>query len=176
MGDAGSMGIGYLMAAFSFQFVNMGNNLSLNLFHNNPAVVIAFLIIPLFDTLRVFTLRILNKRSPFSADCNHIHHKLLDIGFSHRRATFILCTVNILFIGLAYLMKDINPNMFILIIVALAGILTYIPKMIIQRNKRRTAEILLRPTFQVISSSATKQIPISSALPENEVATELHLN
>jgi hypothetical protein len=149
MGDAGSMGIGYLMAAFTFQYVNMGVDQPEQLFHHNPAVVIAFLIIPLFDTLRVFTLRILNRKSPFTADCNHIHHKLLDLGLRHRNVTFILCGTNILFIGVAYLMRDVNPNLFIVIIVSLAGLLTTIPVVMYQQAKRKTDKIF-QPTLKVI--------------------------
>ena len=49
-----------------------------------PAIGFAILIVPLFDTLRVVGLRILNRRSPFSPDRNHIHHFLLDLGLSHQ--------------------------------------------------------------------------------------------
>ena len=39
-----------------------------------PAIGFAILIVPLFDTLRVFSLRILDRRSPFSPDRTHVHH------------------------------------------------------------------------------------------------------
>ena len=51
---------------------------------------------PLLDTLRVFGIRILHRRSPFSPDRNHIHHLLLDRGFSHRAITLTLVSVNFL--------------------------------------------------------------------------------
>jgi len=40
--------------------------------YNVPYVLIAILIVPLFDTLRIFTIRLMNKKGPFSPDRNHI--------------------------------------------------------------------------------------------------------
>ena len=45
--------------------------------------------VPMFDTLRVFGLRIIRGKSPFSADRIHMHHLLVDNGFSHLIASFI---------------------------------------------------------------------------------------
>lgn len=84
---------------------------------------------PLFDTLRVFSLRILNRRSPFSADRNHIHHFLLDLGFSHKIITLVCVSVNILFIALAYFLQGIGTTWVILALaisaVLLVGIVYY---------------------------------------------------
>lgn len=60
-------------------------------------MAIAILIIPLFDTLRAFTLGDPEKL-PFLAHRSHIHHRLIDLGFSHITATYILIAVNLLFI------------------------------------------------------------------------------
>ena len=70
-----------------------------------PAIGFAILIVPLFDTLRIFSLRILNRRSPFSPDRNHIHHFLLELGFNHKMITFVCVAANILFIALAYFLR-----------------------------------------------------------------------
>jgi hypothetical protein len=80
-----------------------------------PAMAIAVLIIPLYDTLRVFTMRLLNKKSPFIADRNHIHHKLLDLGLSHNKATVILILVNLLFIISSYFLQFLG-NMYLMIL------------------------------------------------------------
>ena len=64
-----------------------------------PAIGFAILIVPLFDTLRVFGLRILDRRSPFSPDRTHVHHFLLDLGFTHRMVTFSCVGANIAFIA-----------------------------------------------------------------------------
>ena len=60
------------------------------------------LLIPLLDTLRVFGIRIIHGRSPFSPDRNHIHHLLLDRGYSHMKVTLLLSITSILFIVLTF--------------------------------------------------------------------------
>lgn len=174
MGDAGSMCIGYLMAAFSFEFVNAANMPGKALFHHNPSVIIAFLIIPLFDTLRVFSLRLLNKKSPFTADCNHVHHRLQSLGLKHRSISLILYGINVLFIGLAFLMKDMNPNVFILVIVGVACLLVSIPNFLLHKlGGRETGH--LQPVIHITTIFNTKK-PTKVAHTQPSVPSELPLN
>jgi hypothetical protein len=62
----------------------------------------------------VFGIRILHRRSPFSPDRNHIHHLLLDRGFSHRAITLTLVAVNFLTIALVFLARSQNCTFLIL--------------------------------------------------------------
>lgn len=94
MGDTGSMILGFLIAALSIRFLAMDSTslkaLPLNI-ENLPIVVVVILIVPFFDTGRVFILRIMKKKSPFQPDRNHIHHILIDrLKISHRRASFFI--------------------------------------------------------------------------------------
>jgi UDP-N-acetylmuramyl pentapeptide phosphotransferase/UDP-N-acetylglucosamine-1-phosphate transferase len=57
--------------------------------------VLGILFIPVFDTIRVMVIRILDGRSPFSADRNHIHHQFLESGITHKMASIALYAVNI---------------------------------------------------------------------------------
>lgn len=175
MGDAGSMGIGYLMAAFSFHLVSTPQNLGQGIFYHSPSFVLALLIVPLFDTLRVFTLRIIRGKSPFNADCNHIHHKLLELGLSHHKATLILCLVNCLFICIAYLTKDINQNLAVFLIIGLAGSLTAVPLLLLNFRGQKEKTNPPEPAIQVLSvlKSKDSSSPVKSKKP---VPTELHLN
>ena len=121
MGDTGSLLLGLVNAILVVQFINSagapGTTVHLNA---PPAIAIAILIIPLFDTLRVFSIRIFNRRSPFSPDRNHIHHILLDRGMSHKAVSFTLIVVNILFVAVAYFLSPLNINVLIPVLVALA--------------------------------------------------------
>lgn len=85
MGDSGSLVIGFLLAVLAVNFVGLGSNSTyVNYFGNtSPVLPAVFLVIPLFDTLRVFTKRAITKRSPFSPGTDHIHHVLLGCGLSH---------------------------------------------------------------------------------------------
>lgn len=117
MGDSGSLMIGFFVAVFSIQFINES---ALKPFHigeytfiSAVGLVMAILIIPLFDTLRVFTLRILGNRSPFEADCNHLHHRLISLGLSHIQATLILTVITLLFMITAVMFQNIGSNQLI---------------------------------------------------------------
>lgn len=97
MGNTGSLIIGFLLAFFAVRFVNLNAayRYEPTAFFNAPIIAIVILIVPIFDTLRVFLVRILAGRSPFSADRNHMHHILLDNGLSHARATAVLCGISL---------------------------------------------------------------------------------
>ena len=87
-----------MLAFFAVRFVNLNASFRFEptAFFNAPIIAIVILIIPIFDTLRVFLVRILAGRSPFSADRNHMHHILLDNGLSHMAATAVLCGTSLL--------------------------------------------------------------------------------
>lgn len=102
MGDTGSMLLGFVIACSVMRLFAIPHErlkqLPLQL-ENLPLVVMAILIVPFFDTLRVFTIRVLNKKGPFSPDRNHIHHILIDyLHLSHRRASFFIGLFNALFV------------------------------------------------------------------------------
>ena len=112
MGDTGSLLIGLLNSIFAIKFMAVAAKPEVALpLLSAPAIAFAILIVPLFDTLRVFSLRIINRRSPFSPDRNHIHHFLLDLGLSQRMITVVCVTANIVFIGLAYVLRSQGTTM-----------------------------------------------------------------
>lgn len=99
MGDTGSLVLGTIMAVIVIQFNEFNINLTQPFtLASSPAVSFGILIYPLADTLRVFIIRALQFKSPFTADKNHLHHRLLTLGFSHKRATYTIIVMNILFI------------------------------------------------------------------------------
>jgi len=133
LGDTGSMLIGYLLAIFAVRFLNFENGQTVfDEDLSTPAVILCVLIIPLFDTARVFLLRLMRGKSPFDADRSHIHHRLLDMSGSHIKATSIILTVNLVFIGLALLLRNIGNELLILIALVLASALSFIPIYIIR--------------------------------------------
>lgn len=102
MGDTGSLLVGFIIAVATVRLFAIHPHELKNLpfqMENLPLVVMAILIVPFFDTARVFTIRIMNKKGPFYPDRNHIHHILIDsMKLSHRRASFIIGFVNMFFI------------------------------------------------------------------------------
>ncbi|WP_299160548.1 MraY family glycosyltransferase [uncultured Eudoraea sp.] len=125
MGDSGSMVIGYLLAYQGIRFLELNLSASSTFtISNGPILLLAILSFPLLDTLRIFIIRARERRSPFDADQNHIHHRLLERGLSHKQATILLAIVNILVIELAVLLKDLEINVQ-LVAVTLLGSLLY---------------------------------------------------
>lgn len=103
MGDTGSLVIGFILAVFAIRFNKIiATDKTFYNLHSAPAVSIAILIVPLYDTLRVIILRLYDRKSPFIADNRHIHHMMLHAGFSHRKSTMIISLFNIFIIAIAF--------------------------------------------------------------------------
>ncbi|MFN5620028.1 MAG: glycosyltransferase family 4 protein [Flavobacteriales bacterium] len=124
MGDSGSLIIGLVLFVLAVKLIEFPVKRMLAHMEPVPKPVLAMAILayPLIDTLRVFILRALAGRSPFSADKNHIHHKLLALGFSHRQTCFILYAFSIGIIIVAYLSPKYSPNVSFLIVMSIAVI------------------------------------------------------
>ncbi|WP_235297569.1 glycosyltransferase family 4 protein [Portibacter marinus] len=127
MGDTGSLLLGLVSSILAIQFIELHQDLgkdSSYYIKSAPAVAIGILILPLFDTLRVFTMRAIRGRSPFQPDRNHIHHLLIDSGLTHMQATAVLIVVNVLFILMAVNLQGIGNLYLLLLIFGIAILLT----------------------------------------------------
>ena len=93
LGDAGSLSLGFILATFAMEFLHSGNNHIAHLNLNLVIVAVLVLGYPVADTIRVFAIRISMGLSPFNADRRHMHHVLLDKGFSHFGTTTFIMTV-----------------------------------------------------------------------------------
>ncbi|GAB3888542.1 glycosyltransferase family 4 protein [Spirosoma agri] len=125
MGNTGSLIIGFMLAFFAVRFVSLNASYRFEptAFFNAPIIAIVILIVPIFDTLRVFLVRILARRSPFSADRNHMHHILLDNGLSHAQATAVLCGASFVNTLLFFLLhRNITNTESLLILGVLFGL------------------------------------------------------
>ena len=129
MGDTGSLLIGLVSAILVIEFIDHNYYLEDERFHKFgavPAVAVGIMILPLFDTLRVFITRLLRGQSPLKPDRRHIHHLLIDYGFSHMQATATLVFVNMLFIAFVFTLHgQLNVHLLLLALLALAAAPTY---------------------------------------------------
>jgi UDP-GlcNAc:undecaprenyl-phosphate GlcNAc-1-phosphate transferase len=102
MGDGGSLVIGYLLSATGILLIGNSQAHPDKMAPAQAAVLVtAVLIIPVFDTVRVFASRMRKGFSPFKADKTHIHHLFLVAGMNHRKTCFILYVFSLLLIMLA---------------------------------------------------------------------------
>jgi len=126
MGDSGSLVVGLLLAFLSIKFLVMPPYLPMireGFSTSNRFLFVAcILFIPVFDTLRVILLRLLKGDSPFSADREHTHHILLDLGLSHKKAGIFLASLNLLVIGAFSLLSYRWSNLWLtFLVVAMYG-------------------------------------------------------
>jgi len=125
MGDSGALFIGFTISVLAIIFINSfdpSQNLLAPFIHSPQGALIfalSVLFIPVFDSFRVFVTRIAKGNSPFKADRTHLHHYLLDLGFSHSNTVTTLVTANLLIISVSLLVQDLNPNIAIVALVAL---------------------------------------------------------
>ncbi|OFX53603.1 MAG: hypothetical protein A2066_04180 [Bacteroidetes bacterium GWB2_41_8] len=142
MGDTGSLILGTILALLTIHFNEFKSSPSIA--HGHPAISLAIIIVPVIDTIRIFVIRLLQRKSPFSPDMNHIHHQVLRLTNSHIKATLIIVAVNAVFIFLAFNLLDvIGNNMLFLLLLVLGFILAEIPLWIlkIKNKKEQAAEI-----------------------------------
>lgn len=153
MGDTGSLILGLIIAALVIKFNELTITSSEVVRNFAPALSMAIISIPLFDMIRVFAIRIMQKKSPLYPDMNHIHHKLLRFGFSHNLSTIILLAVNLFLIGVALLTISFEINIQLLILISVSTFLFFVPDILfihIQKNRasqQRQFSSLLYETF-----------------------------
>jgi len=128
MGDTGSLVVGMILSILAINSIRYGLvTESIKLINKGPLLAIVLLAIPLFDSLRVFVVRIFKGKHPLSPGREHIHHTLLDLGFGHKKTSFILYFSSISIIVFSYFLLDVNVNIGIGILALISFILLYIP-------------------------------------------------
>ena len=95
LGDFGSLLIGSIVTYFIFSFLHSENQLITDNWINRSLICVLLLIYPLSDTLRVYILRAKSGKSPFLPDRRHLHHKLIDKGYSHVKASSLIALLSI---------------------------------------------------------------------------------
>lgn len=139
MGDTGSMLLGFLLTFTAICFIDIfiakrGAGMVYYHLSSAPVIAVAIMILPIVDTMNVIIIRLAEKRSPFDADKNHIHHKLLKLGLSHKRATFYILLYYLFIVTVAYFLRHIDVNILLMIIMALGFIGAYLPDFFMKKN------------------------------------------
>lgn len=130
MGDSGSLLIGTVNAILVIRFIHTAS-LGNTVLPLSGAVALGFaiLFVPLLDTLRMFSVRLLKGQSPFNPDRNHLHHLLLDRGLNHFWVAFSCVLANAIFIAFAWYFKSLGSTVVLLtevgVAFAILGLLYY---------------------------------------------------
>ena len=128
MGDTGSLVLGFVVAVLCIRLMQV------NVFSPNPVLphapifVLGLVLIPVFDTIRVFATRTWKGKSPFSADKTHIHHLLTNQGFSHGFAAKLICFVHGFILIEVYWLRELRQEIILFILVAFMLLATVLLK------------------------------------------------
>ena len=135
LGDNGSLVLGVILGYLCLNYISANNVADHSLFGDNKIIVLmAVFSYPLVDTLRVFILRVSRKRSPFSADKNHIHHHLLRLGFSHRKATLVVIVYTLFITSVSLLVKGISINLAFVLLLLFSVFVVCLPSFLIKNE------------------------------------------
>jgi UDP-GlcNAc:undecaprenyl-phosphate/decaprenyl-phosphate GlcNAc-1-phosphate transferase len=123
MGDTGSLSLGFILSVLTILFIDSNGTMSIVSpwkFNAPIASGVALMIVPIYDTTRIFARRIRRGRSPFAPDKNHIHHFLMRMGLSHDRVTITLGVIKLFFIAMIFIGAQYNDYIMLPLIVGTA--------------------------------------------------------
>ena len=137
LGDTGSLILGLLIAVMVIQYNEFALNFPSQEIAFSPIFSLAILATPLADMIRVFAIRIIQKRSPFSPAQNHVHHRLLKLGYSHLASTLIIVATNGLIIVLAFAFRFLNKHLLMGLLILVIFFLLQLPDILLKRRSLR---------------------------------------
>lgn len=114
MGDGGSQFLGFYLGVTAILLTDPSRG------PYSPALLLLLLGLPVLDTAGVICLRLAEGRSPFRADSNHIHHKLLSLGCTHSEAVTLIYTIHAGMVSLAYLLRWQSDQLVLAVYVCIA--------------------------------------------------------
>jgi UDP-GlcNAc:undecaprenyl-phosphate GlcNAc-1-phosphate transferase len=117
MGDTGSLVLGFVIAVLCIRLLQVNVYADAPLLEHTPVFVLGIVLIPVFDTIRVFAIRIWRGKSPFEADRIHIHHLLTNAGFSHAFAVRVICFIHAFVLIEVYLLRYMRQELTLVILV-----------------------------------------------------------
>lgn len=138
MGDTGSMILGFLLAFTGISFIEIFIAKNDEVFYHlktAPIIAVAILILPIIDTMTVIITRIYHKKSVLSPDKNHIHHKLLNLGLTHKKSTMYIILYYLLVITVAYFLRHLDINHLLVVILLLGFLGAYLPIFLFRLKK-----------------------------------------
>ena len=123
IGDGGTLFMGVMISVFVMNMLN-SEPLYVEYVARGMGLIpftVAVLAVPVFDTLRVMSMRMLRGNSPFKPDKTHLHHIFIEMGFSHVGTTVSILSLNTLVVGLWFLTYQLGGSIDLQLYVVLAA-------------------------------------------------------
>jgi UDP-GlcNAc:undecaprenyl-phosphate/decaprenyl-phosphate GlcNAc-1-phosphate transferase len=133
MGDAGSLMLGFILVTTAIRLLSLSSQYNHTIQLQLLLVVVGLFLVPVFDSLRVYRGRIKKGLSPFRADKTHLHHLLLLLEISHKRATLLIAILKIFILIVIVALSGLIQWWWILLV---AIILFGVSSSILNLNKR----------------------------------------
>ncbi len=128
MGDTGSLVLGFVVAVLCIRLMQVNTFVANPVVPHAPVFVLGIVLIPVFDTIRVFATRVWKGNSPFKADKTHIHHLLTNQGFSHGFAAKVICFLHGFILMEVYWLRGMRQEIILIILVAFMLLATVLLK------------------------------------------------
>lgn len=128
MGDTGSLLMGFIIAILCTRLIQVNTEVENPVINHAPVFALGIVFIPVFDTIRVFLLRIWNGKSPFVADKTHIHHLLTNSGATHSFATKMICSFHAIILFEIYWLRNVKGEFVLLTMTLLMAAATILFK------------------------------------------------
>lgn len=155
MGNTGSLILGLLVSVLAIKFVevNVTNQNTDSVYKNAPVIALILLSVPIFDTLRVFGLRIMRGRSPFKADRMHLHHLMVDNGISHIKTSLIFYIYTVVSTAIFYASrKNFTNTQLAFTLLALFGVYLWVGYLFERRRLKHHKTKLIRKDDVVVDT------------------------
>lgn len=117
MGDCGSLYLGFILGVLAVMGLSKGATI-ISLF-----IPIIILGIPILDTFFAIIRRFSNKKPIFQADKGHLHHRLLEMGLSHKQTVIVIYAVTLLLSSSAVLLTMLTTAQSVLILIAISVVI-----------------------------------------------------
>jgi len=153
MGDTGSLFLGFVLGVLSVALTYGSDNAYAKTL---PLLLVG---LPIFDTIMVMIIRIYHKQSPFNADRNHLHHKLLDHGYKHYQSVLIIYLIQSVYILTAYFMRydtELNVILAFLVISSLTFLVGVAHKQPVAKSNHNKNESVFSNLKKYVANSEDK--------------------
>ncbi|WP_225871038.1 MraY family glycosyltransferase [Pedobacter frigiditerrae] len=153
MGDTGALIIGLVAGVLAIKFIELNKIGSKPnpYFNSAPSIAVAVLMVPIFDSLRIFFIRILHRKPPFKGDRNHVHHRLQRLGFSANKIVLTLTLFGICMIFLAVALQDIGNFSLISLLITICVLFNMVITYLIGKKDNssyRLIDVVFKDTFR----------------------------
>jgi len=148
MGDTGSLIVGFFCAAIMILFLNKNETVVSEhgvKISNAVGLIAALFIYPIFDVMRIFTIRLKAKRSPFSPDKLHIHLLLSRLGLKHYQIVGVILVYTVIILAIYSMLTflGLNEILIICILFSFCFLCSYLLKWKVEKFKKDKKMILI---------------------------------